>query len=147
MKKKMLIALLIVLSTLCFAEKWQKGPITDSWGEVTGTQWVTTAQITKTSSKGKDCKTITVGYIKTNDGVTTLLFVAYFEYLAPYASSGYVEVKDGPKVKAYVKWDDTLGFVIPLTLEEYRKSYEGKLVQLQWGNGEYITIKAPIWEE
>ncbi len=70
-------------------------------------------------------------------------------YIAPFAYNGYVEVKDGPRVKAYsVKPEGNYLYIdLLLTLEQYRKSYEGKLVQLQLDNGEYITIKAPVWEE
>ncbi len=40
--------------------------------------------------------------------------------------------------------------VAGLTLEHYRESYEGKLVQLCWMDsfgGYHVTIKAPVYEE
>ncbi len=151
MKKAIALIILISLTEFfCFGEKWYN--IKDFFGkdffdEKNRTGLITIAPIINTSNKGKYCNAFLVCYLKDKEG-DFFLFNARFPSDTPHAYMGYIEVKDGSKVSAQVDCHGTqLDFYIRLTLEQYRKEYEGKLVQLQWDNGEYITIQAPIWEE
>ncbi len=150
MKKTIALIILISLTEIfCFGEKWYKTPNTNSWGEEVGTCYGIVVQPISTSIKGKDCNKVLIAYIESKEGIGVFSFSACFSYIAPVVYNGYIEVKNGPKIGAIVKHSENmLNFeIVAFTPEQYRKSYQGKLIQLRWDNDEYITIKAPIWEE
>ncbi len=150
MKRKfVLVVLLLFCSIFCFGGKWIKETGFNSWGEVSGTTYRQFAQIVNTSNSNRDCDKVVVFYVKQLESPDLFCFCIVYKYIAPLAFNGCIEIKDGPTIQVadIDCLSDQIHFYIRITLEQYRKEYEGKLVQIRWDNNDYVTIKAPIWEE
>ncbi len=105
--------------------------------------WSTIAQTVNTSSGCKNLKASGISY-----GIGPIgeffVFCAIFDDIAPLVFSGYVEVKDGPKLNAFIySSENMLEFIIiPLTLEQYRKRIRRKTYKTWMGRRRIYNNKS-----